>query len=140
MTSARLAHSDESGCALVRKAHAHEHEVRIAPIDVAAEHLLEPLCAQRFERALALLTLEPLLRCAAEPARRFVAVVRLDRDEERVHRIFRTGFRPPLASEREGGQQPDRAAKPQVPEQEGANSSSSAAETNSSLHQNEASE
>lgn len=140
MTFARRAHSDQRGHALVREAHAHEVELRVAPVDLAPEDALEALLAQGPERGVALFVFEPFLRRAVEPFRGCGTVVGIRRYEKCVDGILRPCLRPALASERKGGQKPDDGRGPQVPEQEGANSSSSAAEMNSSLHQNDASE
>lgn len=140
MTFAGLAHSDQRRCTFVSKPDAYEVEVPVAPIGLASEHPFEPLLAKGLERALAVFVPKPFFRCATEPVGGRATVIGLDRDEKRVNGVFRTGLRPRLAPEHEGGQQPDRSRRPQVPEQEGANSSSSAAEMNSSLHQNDASE
>ncbi len=141
MTPARLSHSDQDGFALTRETDSNQVHLWVAPVDFGTENPFEILSTQCLEGPVAALLLEAFFGWAVEPAERAGAVVAADRVEECAHRVLGTDRSLLRAAEAQRSNQeavPDRLS--QVPEQDGANSSSSAAETNSSLHQNDARE
>lgn len=141
MASSSLAHPDDDRFALVGKADANEVSRVIPSIHGAAHDTLELLRTQCFDRFVAALPLESLCRVSVEPLHGTGAATRIDLAEERVdHVAWSDRWLPRAPENAEGRQRPGLRGLRQVPEQDGANSSSSAAETNSSLHQNDASE
>ncbi len=141
MAPARLSHSDQHGFALTGETDSNQVHLRVAPVDLGTENPFEFLSTQGLEGPVAAFLLKAFLGCAVEPAERAGAIVATHRAEECAHRVFGTDRRLLRAAEAQrSNQEAVRDRVSQVPEQDGANSSSSAAEMNSSLHQNDASE
>lgn len=141
MPSSRLPHSDHDRLALTGESRPHEVQAIVAAVGAHREDALELLLAKRFERLSAGFAVEALLGAVGEPAAGLVAVALRHGGEERRHDFVGTGRWLLRTAEAErSNQDPSRQRELQVPEQDGANSSSSAAETNSSLHQNDARE
>lgn len=145
MASSRLAHSDENSFALPYEADSDQVHALVAAVDLSTENLLELLSSQRLECLVAAFALKSLLGQTVEQGYRARAIVAGHRSEEGAYHVLRTGrwlLRAAEAerSNQEANQEAVRERASQVPEQDGANSSSSAAETNSSLHQNDARE
>ena len=141
MASRGLAHANDDGLALFGKAYAHQVSLVVASVDRAAQHTLESLGAKLLDGYFAAFLLKASLGLAVEPLGGAWATARRDLTEERIHGVVRSGRWLPRAPEaQQNSQRPGPRAPGQVPEQDGANSSSSAAEMNSSLHQNDASE
>lgn len=141
MTSAGLSHSDQHRFAFPGETDSHQMHPVVAAVDPSAQNLLELLSLQGFERLVAALGFKSFLRRAVEPAQGAGAIVVAHRAEEGGHHVLRTGRRSlRTAKAQRSNQEAAREGESQVPEQDGAKSSSSAAETNSSLHQNDARE
>lgn len=149
MASSRLAHSDENRFALPHEADSDQVHALVAAVDLSTENLLELLSSQRLECLVAALALKSLLGQTVEQGYRARAIVAGHRSEEGAYHVLRTGRwllraaeaeRSNQEASQEANQEAGRERASQVPEQDGANSSSSAAETNSSLHQNDARE
>ncbi len=113
----------------------------VAAVDLGAQDLLERLSPQGFERLVAAVRFKSFFGCAVEPAQRAGTIVVAHRAEEGGYHVCRTDRSLLLTAEAQrSNQEAAGEGDSQVPEQDGANSSSSAAETNSSLHQNDARE
>ena len=141
MASLRLSHSDQHGLALPGETHTDQVHLFIATVDPGALNPFESLLLQSLERGVAAFLLKPFFRLAVEPSERASAVVAVHCAEEGAHHVLRTDRRLLRAAEAQrSNQEAAGDCLSQVPEQDGANSSSSAAETNSSLHQNDARE
>lgn len=141
MASAGSAHSDDHRLAFSCEADPDQLGFRVTTVHLGAEDSFELLSLQRFEGPFARLALESRSGGPVEPAERLLAVAAADGAEKRRHDFFRTGRWLLRTAEAErSNQEPSRKGESQVPEQDGANSSSSAADTNSSLHQNDARE
>ena len=141
MAPARLSHSDQDGFALTGETDSNQVHLCVAPVDLGTQNPFELLSTQCLKGAVTALLLKACFGWAVEPAERPGAIVAAHRAEEGAHRVLGTDRRLLRAAEAQRSNQEavrDRAS--QVPEQDGANSSSSAAETNSSLHQNDARE
>lgn len=141
MAPARLSHSEQNGFALTGETSSHQVHSLVPPVDLDTQDPFESLLTQRLQRSVAVLLLETFLGWAIQPAKCALAIVTVHRAEEGAHDALRTDRWSPRAAEvQRSNQKAAGDSLPQVPEQDGANSSSSAAETNSSLHQNDARE
>lgn len=141
MAPARLSHSDQHGFALTGETDSNQVHLRVAPVGLGTQNPFESLIAQRLERSAAVLFLETFLGWAIQPAKRAPALVPVYGAEEGANNSLGTeSWLLRAAEAQRSNQEAVRARASQVPEQDGANSSSSAADTNSSLHQNDARE
>ena len=119
----------------------HQVELRVPAIDLATQYALESLSPQGLERVVAGLAFKARFGEPVEPRSHAFAVVGCYGGKEPVDQVFGARRGLLLAGSDQGsdqsGESPGRTGKSQVPGQDGANSSSSEAEMNSSLHQND---